>query len=135
MSRREIAEAILARLQDGFRYTTDQEQFGKSEDWRSAIDAVRKKAAWRDDCDGHALTAAELAVEDYDVPKADVALVYCKTETGGGHLVCFLSSPTSTWVIDNRQRAIWSPGQIRYKWISGLTIGESTWRKPGGQGS
>lgn len=128
---REVAEKILTRLNAGFRYVSDLEQFGRKEHWRSAVDAVRKKAVWRDDCDGFALTAAQLAVEDYGVPEKDVTLVYC-TVDGAGHLVCFISGKDETWVIDNRSTAVWSPRQVKYNWISGLTIGESRWRKPDG---
>lgn len=128
MSRLTTAHTIHTRLNAGFRYKAEER-----EHWQSLADLVRAGATWSDDCDGYALTAAQIAVEDYDVPEKDVALVHCTVETGEHHLVCFLSDEASTFVVDNRQSGVWTPEQLErrgYRWIRGLTIGEGEWRKP-----
>lgn len=130
MSRLTIANAVRDALEAGFTYKDDLSNHGRKEHWRSVAHAVREGHDWEDDCDGYALTAAQLAVEDYGVPEADVAIVDVKTETGGRHLVCFISGPNETWVIDNRQRSIWKPAQLPYEIKRGLIIGEGRWRKP-----
>lgn len=132
MSRRDTARRVRDRLDAGFRYAGDLDDKGLVEHWASHADAVRKAGPWRDDCDGYALTAAQLLVEDENVPTRDVLLAYCHTETGGGHLVCFVQDSVEgqTWVIDNRQREVWSWRDLRgYEWKSALAIGEKAWRQ------
>jgi len=130
MSTRTVAAAIKKRLDEGFRWTSDSDTHAMLEHWQSMADAVRAEREWRDDCDGYALTAAQLAVEDVGLPERAVAIVECRTETGGAHLVCFVSGK-ETWVIDNRMSAVWRPNEMRgYRWVRGLTIGEKEWRTP-----
>ena len=53
-------------------------------------------------------------------------LVYCKTETGEGHLVLSCAG----WILDNRQRQVVSRARLSYEWlkISGYEPGDP-WRE------
>lgn len=117
-----VAEKVKARL-SRFRYVPD-----KGEKWRSLADAVRAGGEWKDDCDGYALTAAQLAVEDFNVPRENVALGLCQTETNEGHLVCLITEDGVTRVVDNRH-PVWEWSALPYKWVSAMKLSEpSVWR-------
>ena len=124
-----VAGEIRARLAR-FTYKAD-----RGEEWRSLADLVRQGKDWADDCDGYALTAAQLAVEDFALPRADVALAMCRTETGGGHLVCLVTEGGTTRAIDNRQSAAWEWSTLPYRWISAMRLAEpGVWRTIEGAG-
>jgi len=118
-----VAGEIRAKLKR-FTYRAD-----KGEEWKSLADAVREGKDWSDDCDGYALTAAQLAVEDHGVPRENVVLAVCKVETGEGHLVCLITEDGVTRAIDNRQASAWEWSTLPYKWTSGMRLSEpGVWR-------
>lgn len=126
---RETIDRVFDDTRRDFVYTPDGEQFGVREDWRSHVPDVERGLVWRDDCDGFACTAAELLIER-GVAKEDVRLIQCTTETGGGHLVCAVDVDGDTLILDNRQRAVWPWGVIRYRWLESMRASEpGTWRK------
>jgi len=132
MSAKEVATKVRSLLEERFSYASDMAQYGVAEKWRNMAKLVRAKQAWQEDCDGYALSAACLAVEDFKYPEEKVWLVACTAESGVGHLVCFISDDKLTWVVDNRQRGIWSYKQLEglgYTWISALAIGADKWRE------
>lgn len=121
---RDICIEVFHQMRENFIYTPDKEQFGVREHWTSHEDEVKDGLVWRDDCDGFAATAmALLAVLDIKS-----TLIFCKTETGGGHLVCGISDGPHQWIIDNRQRGVWDWVAIRYSWISALDS-DGEWRE------
>ena len=75
----------------------------------------------QDDCDGFACTAAELLILR-GVPKKDVSLIGCRTETGAGHLVCAVVSERVTYIVDNRQIGLIEMGQLNYKWEKRMDV-------------
>ena len=107
----------------GFRYVSDQHQYDKIEDWRIPEDLEHVTG----DCDDFAIACRSLLREKgHKEPR----LLFCKTETGRGHLICVLGK----MALDNRQR---SPieietlaNRIGYKFISisGTNPGDP-WRK------
>lgn len=93
--------------------------------WMSHADAVEAGEIFKDDCDGFAMTCAELLIRT-GVDKEKTRLTMCKTETGEGHLVCVCDG----WVLDNRQRYIKRWDDLPYEWISSMRMDEpGTWRK------
>ena len=108
-----------------FVYVPDGIEYQLPEDWRSHEKAVRSGDIFRGDCDDFALTAAVIAKQEgYD--PADIRIVFCKTETGGGHLVCFIGDQ----MIDNRMRGAVPVTFPRYEWISAMSLAEpQVWRK------
>ena len=102
-------ESTLNEIRQGFEfnYTADER-----EEWRSKeqlttdlIDGVLE-----DDCDGFALYCWH-SCRDRGLK---ARLVYCKTETGGGHLVCECEG----WVMDNRHTWVRDKDSLPYEWIS-----------------
>jgi predicted transglutaminase-like cysteine proteinase len=83
---------VHKKVLSGFKYVTDEVQYGRIEDWRIPENCERVIG----DCDDFAIACRELLREKGHEPR----LVFCTTETGGGHLVCVLGK----MVLDNRQR-------------------------------
>ncbi len=119
---RQIADAVFAQVKSGFIWTSDKDQYEVSDDWRTHTDAVRAGEVWRDDCDGFAATAMELAAEQ----GARAALVFCYTEANEAHLVCAVLDDEDAWIIDNRQRSVKSWSDIPYRWRTMCETGK--WR-------
>lgn len=117
------AERVKARLDAGFRYKADA-----SEHWQSLAELARTGAAWSDDCDGYALTAAELLVKDEGLDPDAVAICFCKVR-GAGHLICLVTIGGTTYVVDNIQRAVWDWNRVAYEYVSAMRLGEKVWRE------
>lgn len=127
-------DAVKRRLDGLFVWTRDREQFGRDEDWRSHIAAYRAGEIVRDDCDGYMMTAAD-ALLDAGADPATLRLVTCTTETGEGHAVCAVDQGGETLILDNRQRAVWTWGemvQAGYRFDRSMRLSEpGVWREAG----
>lgn len=97
----------LAEL-ERFIYVPDAEQFDMIEHWPGEDTIPDPPAVFKDDCDGFAL-ACRKHLKKLEIPSD---LVFCKTETGEGHLVCSVEG----WILDNRQRTVLRRDDIPYKW-------------------
>ncbi len=121
----QLAKDVFKQVKNLFIWQSDQENYNLPEHWKSYADDVEAGRAFRQDCDGFALTCAELLIRQGADP-ADVRLVFCRTETGEYHLVCIADQ----MVLDNRQRAVWHWTQIRYDWISSMRMDNlGVWRE------
>jgi hypothetical protein len=109
-----------------FVYVPDKEQFPDFfEHWMSHADEVEADQIFRDDCDGFALTCAELLIR-HGADTSKVILVRCLTETGGGHLVCVADG----WLLDNRQRSTIRWDDVPYTWQKSMRMDEpGVWRR------
>ncbi len=103
MSVIDVLQQVLDRAHAGHVYVTDEEKHGVFEDWRPELVG---------DCDSFALWCRD-QLRAAGVP--DASLVFCKTEDGGGHLVC--TTPAG-WVLDNRHRWLMRRDDLQYTWIS-----------------
>lgn len=93
--------------------------------WQSHADAVARGEIFRDDCDGFAMTCAEMLLNAGE-DKSKINLAMCLTETGEGHLVCVFDG----WILDNRQRHVKRWDVLPYQWISSMKMSEpGIWRK------
>jgi len=120
-----LARKIHQQVKSHFIWTSDMENYGVPEHWRSYADEIEKGDVIRDDCDAFALTCAELLIRQ-DADKNDIYLIFCLTETGGGHLICVYDG----WVLDNRQRDIIAWDKLPYTFIKSMQLAEvGTWRK------
>lgn len=110
------AQAVYLRVKAGFRYTADGD-----EHWELPPDL----ADIEDDCDGFAIACRSLLRE----LGHDARLVFCRTESGGFHLLCSVGR----YGLDNRSRGVSSLKTLRargYEFIScsGTSPGEP-WRE------
>jgi len=95
-----------------FTYRYDSEQFpGVPDDWRSYADDVELGIPFQDDCDGFALTVAELLIRR-SVPADSVSLAICETETSTGHLVCMVDG----LLLDYRRPLFLAWDKANYTW-------------------
>ena len=105
-----------------FTYLLDTTQFPEIlDDWRSYADDVEQGIPFQDDCDGFAMTLAELLVRRL-IPPESVRLVICDTEPPAeGHLVCMVDG----FLLDYRQPLFlaWDKA-IGYTWFFSMTMGE-----------
>jgi predicted transglutaminase-like cysteine proteinase len=104
-----IAKQVLKDVFAHFVYEED-----KVEEWACHADSVEAGVVFKDDCDGFALTCAELLLRR-GVPKSEVSLIMCHT-SGGGHLVCGLAANGTTWILDNNRHYIYDWVDSRYSW-------------------
>jgi len=82
---------VFNRVHAGFKYVTDEVQYPESiDDWRIPKDFDRVTG----DCDDFAIACRTLLKEKGHKPR----LLYCRAETGEGHLICILGK----MALDNR---------------------------------
>lgn len=126
----EIIRSVFDKVRGAMVYESDKRVFGKSEWWKSWSEEVKsEEKGLRDDCDGFALTLAEMLVEA-GIPKENVAIVFCiafsGTEWEGGHLVTkvYDRAKENWFIVDNvvpsptlRDVCHNSPS-YKYEWIS-----------------
>lgn len=113
-----IIQKIFDQVRSLFIYMPDADQFpGKYDDWKSYAESVEQGHIFIDDCDGFALTCAELLVKN-GIAFDAVKIAICETETGDTHLVCIADG----YLLDNRQRTIWPWNQVPYRWISSMNL-------------
>jgi len=113
-----LAKNIHYRTHFLFHYVHDDKNYQMTEHWTSHADDVNKGRQFEDDCDGFALTCAELLIEA-GVPKDQIKAIICTTETGEGHLVCGLDYGDNTYILENRYRFVYNwkeATRIGYKW-------------------
>jgi predicted transglutaminase-like cysteine proteinase len=120
-----LAERIHYDVLTHFVYVPDVEYHPDYFDhWESHADEVEQGLVFHDDCDGFAMTCAELLARA-GVDKSKVRLSFCQVETGEGHLVCVCDG----WVLDNRHRYIKRWETLPYEWISSMKMSETgVWR-------
>lgn len=116
-----LCSEVHSRIFKGFRYTYDKDKFGVTEYW----DVPENLDRVVDDCDGFAM-ACRVALTEKEIPNR---LIYCKTETGEGHLVCAVGN----FILDNRYPKVKTKFELDnagYEWIatSGFKRGDP-WRQ------
>lgn len=128
MITKELIESIHSKVSKLFIYTRDQKNYGKNEDWRSHAKTVNEGKKFKDDCDGFALTCAELILEQ-NVERENVHIIICQTETGEDHLVCGVDIEDKdkkiTYICDNRKIFVNTmDDMIGYKWKYFMTMSD-----------
>jgi transglutaminase-like putative cysteine protease len=101
---------IFAALMRLFVYTPDLAEHGVADDRRSHANAVRAGVPFRDDCDGFALTAVELArAAGLPAWTLTVALPAVASAPGAAgserHMIAVVVERGAAWAIDNRYPA------------------------------
>lgn len=131
---RQAHAAAVGRLD----YASDRDAVGVADDWRSHAQALLADptARYRDDCDGSAITAAELAL-NAGLPADQVRIVLVDTQARGrpdmiDHMICALGpAGVDPWVIDNcHPEGPVRASQLPYTWGAGMRASEpGTWRR------
>lgn len=115
-----------------FTYVPDEKNYKLTEHWTSHSDDVNANRKFSDDCDGFALTCAELLIEAH-VPRKDVYAIVCKTETGEGHLVCgaYDNKTDSVWILENRYDKMYRRDKkSSYDWLFWMDFSDpGQWHK------
>ena len=111
----EIVEEVFDLVKKHFRPKRDVEEF-----WTSHAAEVMQKEDFFDDCDGFALTCAELLIFK-DVPRELVSIVHCQVGTMG-HLVCGVQTPETTLILDNLRPRIYDWRNSAYIWLAFMTF-------------
>jgi predicted transglutaminase-like cysteine proteinase len=93
-------QAVLDRAHAGHVYTSDISQYQVSEHWTVGLVG---------DCEDMALWCREQLAGQGIAS----SLVYCKTESGGGHLVCAVEG----WILDNRHKWVMRRDDLPYTWL------------------
>ncbi|MOA20731.1 hypothetical protein D3C78_1411920 [compost metagenome] len=102
-------QQVLDLAHRGHRYVTDLKLHGVLEHWAPELVG---------DCDSFSLWCrqelAALGIES--------DLIFCRDETGEGHLVCSVDG----WILDNRHKWVQRRDDLPYIWI-GLGKPDGTW--------
>jgi predicted transglutaminase-like cysteine proteinase len=101
MAARETLQSILDRAHQGHDYKTDRELHGKREHWTVSLEG---------DCEDFALWCRKTLKDEYGISSD---LVFCKTETGGYHLVLSVEG----WILDNRRYFVTPKDNLPYTWL------------------
>lgn len=91
---------VLNWAQEGHRYIADTVQYQKVEHWEIGLVG---------DCEDFALAVREKLKEK----GIESDLVYCKVETGEGHLVVHVSG----YILDNRHKWVMRQEDLPYTWL------------------
>jgi predicted transglutaminase-like cysteine proteinase len=120
MSTKEICDAVKKAVDKAIIWMADEHTVNQIEHWQSHAHRIMEDENYHtaDDCDGFALTSAELLFER-GIDRALIRIVYCETSEGG-HLVCAVDDPDedTTWVLDNNETRVVKWGSVNYRWIS-----------------
>lgn len=121
MNNKQINDHVKGLVDTALTYETDERNKNEIEHWESHAYRILNHGNYRgmDDCDGFALTSAELCTH-FGIDPSLVRIVYCDIPGYGGHLVCAVDDPENneTWVHDNNERRVVSWSSLNYKWIS-----------------
>ena len=104
-----ILSKIHKRVLKNFKYVTDKRQYDTIEKWVEPEDVDNVTG----DCEDFAFACRKLIREE-GLPSR---LIYCKDETGEGHLVL----ESGGWVLDNRQKSLKTKQKLErigYEFIS-----------------
>lgn len=115
-------EDVFDKVKEGFNYKRDIDRVGVVEHWGDAMGKLDEQ--WEGDCDDFAITCALLA-EQKNISEDKIRVIFCKVETGGGHLICGIDTEDDTLILDNRQKFVVSAGELSdYEFISGMRLSE-----------
>jgi predicted transglutaminase-like cysteine proteinase len=99
---------VCSMVHRALTWTDDRVTQGVPEHWQSHAEQILNIRNYRalDDCDGYALTAAELLIhKGFDPVDIDLILLEVDRSQGGGyHLVCGIDIEDTQWIIDNNFR-------------------------------
>lgn len=98
----ETIQAIFDLVHANMSYQYDRIVFGKEEFWKSWSKEIKQgMSGIRDDCDGYALTFAEL-LREHGIAPQHIAICFC-TIKGEGHLNCkvFDADQQQWFILDN----------------------------------
>ena len=104
---------LYMKILSHFNWVSDEKQYGH-DDWRSHADAIRNDKDFSDDCDGFAMTCAEL-LDEMGYP---TRLVLCQTIDDIWHMVCGVGVDGVWYYCDNRSRFVSTEDAFNYDWDS-----------------
>jgi predicted transglutaminase-like cysteine proteinase len=132
---RRACEEVKRRVDRALEWKDDRETMGMLEHWQSHAREIiaNEEHRYYDDCDGFALTSAQLLMEQYDIDPGAVRLVLCLTP-GGHHVFCAVDDEEAgeTYCLDNNMDRVVSPARLRreeYKLMSYMDFArKGVWR-------
>jgi predicted transglutaminase-like cysteine proteinase len=110
----------LKAVNSEFNQYTYETEIG--DDW-TPIDLTLDK---EDDCDSYATAKAERLIK-MGWSKSALRIGFCRTETGGGHLVLLVDFEGQTYVLDNRFALPMEYQLLSYTWIGFGHIDTGKW--------
>jgi len=120
MTIRETCDQVKRMVDRAITWEDDKDTVGLIEHWQSHAPQILADENYKtlDDCDGFALTAAELCVH-YGISTSSIRLVFCEIPDLGYHLVCTVDDVEAdkTWVFDNNEERIRDWKRIPYNWL------------------
>ena len=96
---------INRQVNFAIEYLSDQENYGVSDYW-----TIPKNG--KGDCDDYTCMKQDL-LNQKGIPSF---IATCWVEIGGYHAVLLVDTDRGTFVLDNRQKAVWGYDDLPYKW-------------------
>lgn len=116
----ETARRAKTMTDQAITWTADQDTMGKPEHWQSHATRILADQTYRadDDCDGFALTCAELCIH-FGIDPTDISIMLCEIPGVGFHLVCLVDDLElqTSWVLDNNERTPKHFTGVNLRWI------------------
>lgn len=119
---RDVSNIVHARI----IWDSDRKTQGVPEHWQSHAAAILESKFYRtrDDCDGFALTAAELLLHKGFKPE-EVWIEMCQMTDGSYHLVTSVDAeetPDRLWIIDCNSLLPVRKGHLPYKYVRRMSL-------------
>lgn len=129
---KDICNTVKRMTDNAITWESDENTVNEIEHWQSHAQRILENSDYHttDDCDGFALTSAELLVH-YGIDKSLIRIVFCET-SAGYHLVCTVDDAdnNTTWILDNNERRPKEWSKINYRWIDYMSYDElGIWKK------
>ena len=117
---KDINDRVKRMVSNAITWASDDDTVDKIEHWQSHANRILSDEDYHthDDCDGFALTSAELC-KHYGIDPSLIRIVFCEIPNTGYHLVCSVDDPdeNTTWVHCNNERRVVKWDDLDYVWI------------------
>lgn len=128
-----ICTDVKRMVDKALTWETDEKTLNVIEHWQSHAQRILANENYRtsDDCDGFALTSAELLVHN-QIDRGLIRIIFCRIPNEGYHLVCAVDDvdENKTWVLDNNESRVTDWNSINYEWIDYMSYDNlGTWFK------
>lgn len=106
---KDTLQEVLDWAHSHHQYRYDKDQYGLNEHWTADLVG---------DCEDFALACRDRL----EARGINPDLVFCRVETGGGHLVLHVDG----WILDNRYKWVMRQDDLPYEWVRmGVPNGDS----------
>lgn len=133
MSNKHINDDVFRLVHRALTWKDDRDSLGVPEHWQSHAHRILQQSSYRaeDDCDGYAITTAELCIH-FGIDPSLVRIVLCQMQDGVYHIVCAVDDPATrtTWIHDNNESRVVPWESVNYTWMRYMSYNDlGNWKQ------